>query len=426
MTTSDYGSMYYSVSYDGIHWETLNNGAKINEYRGHPDFCTGRDGRYYMIGVEGGTWRPVLWVTGNLIGWNIEKYLPEKAFDVSKSGYFTEHIWYNAPKMYYDADVNADALKDKTVAVIGYGSQGRAQSRNMADSGVNVVVGLRENGSSWNLAKEDGMNVMSISDAAKEADIIHILLPDEIQEDVYNNQIAEYVESGNTISFSHGYNIHFGLIKPGEDVNIVMFAPKGPGSRVRTTYLDGFGIPGLVAIEQDATGDALQLALGMAKATGLTKAGVIETTFKEETETDLFGEQAVLCGGITALINAGFQTLVEAGYQPEIAYFETCHEVKLIVDDIYENGFGGMWKDVSNTAEYGGLTRRDYVITEETKKGMKKVLSEIQDGTFKKQFADENATDGANLKEMRAAEEQEDIETVGKRLRIACGLQKED
>lgn len=329
-------------------------------------------------------------------------------------------------KMYYDADVNADALKDKTVAVIGYGSQGRAQSRNMADSGVNVVVGLRENGSSWNLAKEDGMNVMSISDAAKEADIIHILLPDEIQEDVYNNQIAEYVESGNTISFSHGYNIHFGLIKPGEDVNIVMFAPKGPGSRVRTTYLDGFGIPGLVAIEQDATGDALQLALGMAKATGLTKAGVIETTFKEETETDLFGEQAVLCGGITALINAGFQTLVEAGYQPEIAYFETCHEVKLIVDDIYENGFGGMWKDVSNTAEYGGLTRRDYVITEETKKGMKKVLSEIQDGTFKKQFADENATDGANLKEMRAVEEQEDIETVGKRLRIACGLQKED
>ena len=241
-----------------------------------------------------------------------------------------------------------------------------------------------------------------------------------------NEQIAPYVEAGNTISFSHGYNIHFGLIKPDEDVNIVMFAPKGPGSRVRTTYLDGFGIPGLVAIEQDATGDALQLALGMAKACGFTKAGVIETTFKEETETDLFGEQAVLCGGLTALINAGFQTLVEAGYQPEIAYFETCHEVKLIVDDIYEHGFGGMWKDVSNTAEYGGLTRRDYVITEETKKGMKKVLSEIQDGTFKKQFADENATDAANLKEMRAAEDQETIEVVGERLRKACGLQKDD
>ena len=315
-------------------------------------------------------------------------------------------------KMYYESDVNTDALEGKTVAVMGYGSQGRAQSRNMADSGVNVIVGLRENGNSWNLAKE--------------ADIIHILLPDEIQEKVYNEQIAPYVEAGNTISFSHGYNIHFGLIKPDEDVNIVMFAPKGPGSRVRTTYLDGFGIPGLVAIEQDATGDALQLALGMAKACGFTKAGVIETTFKEETETDLFGEQAVLCGGLTALINAGFQTLVEAGYQPEIAYFETCHEVKLIVDDIYEHGFGGMWKDVSNTAEYGGLTRRDYVITEETKKGMKKVLSEIQDGTFKKQFADENATDAANLKEMRAAEDQETIEVVGERLRKACGLQKDD
>ena len=211
-----------------------------------------------------------------------------------------------------------------------------------------------------------------------------------------------------------------------EDVNVIMYAPKGPGSMVRETYLQGFGIPGLVAVEQDATGDALQIALGMAKACGFTKAGVIETTFKEETETDLFGEQAVLCGGLTALINAGFQTLVEAGYQPEIAYFETCHEVKLIVDDIYEHGFGGMWKDVSNTAEYGGLTRRDYVITEETKKGMKKVLSEIQDGTFKKQFADENATDAANLKEMRAAEDQETIEVVGERLRKACGLQKDD
>ena len=328
--------------------------------------------------------------------------------------------------MYYDADVNTDALEGKTIAVIGYGSQGRAQSRNMADSGANVIVGVRENGSSWNLVKEDGMAVKTIEDAAKEADIIHILLPDEIQEKVYNEQIAPYVESGNTISFSHGYNIHFGLIKPDEDVNIVMFAPKGPGSMVRRTYEEGFGIPGLVAVQQDATGDALQLALGMAKACGLTKAGVLETTFQEETETDLFGEQTVLCGGITELINAGFTTLVEAGYQPEIAYFETCHEVKLIVDDIYENGMAGMWHDVSNTAEYGGLTRRDMVITEEAKKGMKEILGQIQDGTFKKQFADENATDAANLKEMRAAEEREDIEVVGKRLRIACGLQDEE
>ena len=329
-------------------------------------------------------------------------------------------------KMYYDADVNTDVLEGKTIAVIGYGSQGRAQSRNMADSGANVIVGVRENGSSWNLVKEDGMTVKTIEDAAKEADIIHILLPDEIQEKVYKEQIAPYVESGNTISFSHGYNIHFGLIDPAEDVNIVMFAPKGPGSMVRRTYEEGFGIPGLVAVERDATGDAFQLALGMAKACGLTRAGVLETTFKEETETDLFGEQTVLCGGITELINAGFTTLVEAGYQPEIAYFETCHEVKLIVDDIYENGFGGMWKDVSNTAEYGGLTRRDMVITEEAKKGMKEILGQIQDGTFKKQFADENATDAANLKEMRAAEEREDIEVVGKRLRIACGLQDEE
>jgi ketol-acid reductoisomerase len=252
------------------------------------------------------------------------------------------------------------------------------------------------------------------------------LLPDEIQEKVYNEQIAPYVESGNTISFSHGYNIHFGLIDPDEDVNIIMFAPKGPGSMVRRTYEEGFGIPGLVAVERDATGDAMQLALGMAKACGLTKAGVLETTFKEETETDLFGEQTVLCGGITELINAGFTTLVEAGYQPEIAYFETCHEVKLIVDLIYEKGFQGMWHDVSNTAEYGGLTRGSKVITQEAKDGMKEVLSQIQDGTFKKEWADENATEGANLKEMRAAQEQLDIEVVGTRLRKACGLQKDD
>ena len=328
--------------------------------------------------------------------------------------------------MYYDEDVNTDALEGKTIAVIGYGSQGRAQSRNMADSGANVIVGVRENGSSWNLVQEDGMTVKTIEDAAKEADIIHILLPDEIQEKVYNEQIAPYVEAGNTISFSHGYNIHFELIKPGEDVNVVMFAPKGPGSMVRRTYEEGFGIPGLVAVQQDATGDALQLALGMAKSCGLTKAGVLETTFKEETETDLFGEQTVLCGGITELINAGFTTLVEAGYQPEIAYFETCHEVKLIVDLIYEKGFAGMWHDVSNTAEYGGLTRGKKVITDEAKEGMKETLKQIQDGTFKKEWADEYATDGANLKEMRAAEGKKEIEIVGERLRKACGLQKDD
>lgn len=329
-------------------------------------------------------------------------------------------------KMYYDKDVDTEVVADKIIAVIGYGSQGHAQSRNMADSGLNVIVGLREGGASWQKAKDDGMNVMAVEDAAKKADIIHILLPDEVQEKVYNEQIKPYVESGNTISFSHGYNIHFNLIKPDDDVNVVMFAPKGPGAMVRRTYLEGFGIPGLVAVEQDASGNALQLALGMAKATGLTKAGVLETTFKEETETDLFGEQAVLCGGLTELINAGFTTLVEAGYQPEVAYFETCHEVKLIVDLIYEKGFGGMWEDVSNTAEYGGLTRRETVITQEAKDGMKQVLKDIQDGTFKKQWADENKTDAANLKEMRFAEDNENIELVGARLRKACGLQKDD
>ena len=329
-------------------------------------------------------------------------------------------------KMYYDKDVNNDALAGKTIAVMGYGSQGRAQSRNLADSGCNVIVGLREGGNSWKKAKDEGMNVKTFDAAAKEADIIHILLPDEIQEAVYAEHIEPYVESGNTLSFSHGYNIHFDLIKPEEDVNVIMFAPKGPGSMVRETYEQGFGIPGLVAVEQDATGDAMQLALGMAKACGFTKAGVIETTFKEETETDLFGEQAVLCGGLTELINAGFQTLVEAGYQPEIAYFETCHEVKLIVDIIYKKGFGGMWKDVSNTAEYGGLTKGPKVITDEAKEGMKQILSDIQDGTFKKDFADENATDAANLKEMRAAAQKEDIEIVGERLRKACGLQEDD
>ena len=302
-------------------------------------------------------------------------------------------------KMIYDNDVNTDALEGKTIAVIGYGSQGRAQSRNMADSGADVIVGVRENGSSWNLAKEDGMTVKTIEDAAKEADIIHILLPDEIQEKVYNEQIAPYVEAGNTISFSHGYNIHFGLIKPGEDVNIVMFAPKGPGSMVRKTYEEGFGIPGLVAVEQDATGDALQLALGMAKACGLTKAGVLKTTFKEETETDLFGEQTVLCGGITELINAGFTTLVEAGYQPEIAYFETCHEVKLIVDLIYEKGFAGMWTDVSNTAEFGGLTRGKKIITDEAKEAFNMAISALEFRENYDQFWEEVKAAGMKGKE---------------------------
>jgi len=262
-----------------------------------------------------------------------------------------------------------------------------AQARNMADSGLTVIVGLREGGKSWQRAKDDGMTVLSVEEASKEADIIHILIPDEIQAQVYEQSIKDGLEEGNTISFSHGYNIHFGYIKPPENVNISMIAPKGPGAMVRQTYEEGFGIPGLVAVEQDYTGNTLNVALAMGKGVGLTRAGVLETTFKEETETDLFGEQAVLCGGATELIKNGFETLVEAGYQPELAYFETCHELKLIVDLIYKNGFAGMWDNVSNTAEFGGLSRRERLITPDTKKEMKKILEEIQKGKFAKEWA---------------------------------------
>lgn len=326
--------------------------------------------------------------------------------------------------MYYEKDVDIDVLKDKTIAVIGYGSQGMAQSRNMADSGLKVVVGLRKDGSSWNNAINDGMDVLSVEDAAKKADIIHILIPDEIQAQVYRHSIVNGLEEGNTISFSHGYNIHFGYIKPPENVNITMIAPKGPGSMVRKTYLEGFGIPGLVAVEQDYTGNALEMALAMGQGCGLTRAGVLETTFKEETETDLFGEQAVLCGGVTELINAGFKTLVEAGYQPELAYFETCHELKLIVDLIYAKGFAGMWHDVSNTAEFGGLSRRKRLITSETQEEMRKILYEIQTGKFAQEWALENQAGKPMLNRLRDIEGELPIEKVGAKLRKLCGLQK--
>lgn len=326
--------------------------------------------------------------------------------------------------MYYDKDVNIDVLKDKKIAVIGYGSQGMAQARNMADSGLNVVVGLRKGGKSWEIAKNDGMTVLTMEEAAKEADIIHILIPDEIQAEVYQASIKDGLEEGNTLSFSHGYNIHFGYIKPPKNVNISMIAPKGPGAMVRQTYEEGFGIPGLVAVEQDPSGNTLKIALAMCKGVGLTKAGVLETSFKEETETDLFGEQAVLCGGVTELIKGGFNTLVEAGYQPELAYFETCHELKLIVDLIYRNGFAGMWDNVSNTAEFGGLVRRERLITPDTKKEMKKILEEIQTGKFAQEWALENQAGTPMLKRLRAREGDLLIEKVGAKLRKLCGLQK--
>jgi ketol-acid reductoisomerase len=327
-------------------------------------------------------------------------------------------------KIYYEKDVNIDVLKDKTIAVIGYGSQGSAQAQNMAESGLNVVVGLRKGGNSWKTALDDGMKVLTMEEAAEVADVIHILIPDEIQAQVYEKSIKPGLKEGNTLSFSHGYNIHYQYIIPPENVNVTMIAPKGPGSTVRGQYLDGFGVPGLVAIQQDYTGNALQVALAMGQGSGLTRAGVLETTFKEETETDLFGEQAVLCGGVTELIKAGFQTLVEAGYQPEVAYFETCHEVKLIVDLIYKKGFAGMWHDVSNTAEFGGLTRRERVITEESRKEMKEILKEIQNGKFAKEWALENQAGNPQLKRMRAIEDDLEIEKQGKKLRKLCGLEK--
>lgn len=327
-------------------------------------------------------------------------------------------------KIYYEKDVNIDVLKDKTIAVIGYGSQGSAQAQNMAESGLNVVVGLRKGGNSWQTALDDGMKVLTMEEAAEVADVIHILIPDEIQAQVYEKSIKPGLKEGNTLSFSHGYNIHYQYIIPPEDVNVTMIAPKGPGSTVRGQYLDGFGVPGLVAVQQDYTGNARQVALAMGQGSGLTRAGVLETTFKEETETDLFGEQAVLCGGVTELIKAGFQTLMEAGYQPEVAYFETCHEVKLIVDLIYKKGFAGMWHDVSNTAEFGGLTRRDRVITEESRKEMKEILKEIQNGKFAKEWALENQAGNPQLKRMRAIEDDLEIEKQGKKLRKLCGLEK--
>lgn len=327
-------------------------------------------------------------------------------------------------KIYYENDIDMEILADKKIAVIGYGSQGEAQARNMADSGLEVIVGLRRGGPSWKKAHDDGMNVMTVEDASREADIVHILIPDEIQETVFEQSIKPYLREGNTISFSHGYNIHYGYIRAPDGVNVTMVAPKGPGAMVRRTYLEGFGIPGLVAVEVDATGDALEQALAMAKACGLARAGVLETTFKEETETDLFGEQAVLCGGVTELINTAFRTLVRAGYQPEIAYFETCHELKLIVDLIYERGFQGMWHNVSNTAEFGGLTRRKRVITEETEEEMQKILEEIQNGKFAKEWALENRAGAPMLRRMRALEGELEIEKVGSKLRKLCGLEK--
>ncbi|MDK2984649.1 MAG: ketol-acid reductoisomerase [Clostridia bacterium] len=320
-------------------------------------------------------------------------------------------------KMYYDQDADLQYLQGKKIAVIGYGSQGHAQAQNLKDSGLDVVVGLRETSNSWKQAEEAGLEVKTISEAAKSAQLVQILLPDEVQANVYKNEIAPYLEEGDTLVFSHGFNIHFKQIVPPENVDVFMVAPKGPGHLVRRTFTEGGGVPALLAVYQDYTGKAKEKGLAYAKGIGATRAGLIETTFMEETETDLFGEQAVLCGGMTELVKAGFDTLVEAGYQPEIAYFECLHEMKLIVDLMYEGGMGWMRYSISDTAQYGDLTRGKRIITEETRKEMKKILNEIQTGEFAKEWILENQ---ANRPLFKARMEQENnhlIEKVGAKLR---------
>lgn len=320
-------------------------------------------------------------------------------------------------KMFYDADANLDLLKGKTIAVLGYGSQGHAQAQNLKDSGLNVVIGLRTGSARWKVAEAAGFEVLTVADACAKADIIQVLLPDEKQSAVYNAEIKQHLTAGKALVFSHGFNIHFGQIVPPADVDVFMIAPKSPGHLVRRTYEEGAGVPALIAVHQDATGKAHDLGLAYAKGIGSTKAGVMETTFKDETETDLFGEQAVLCGGVTELIKAGFETLVNAGYAPENAYFECLHEMKLIVDLIYEGGMSWMRYSVSDTAQWGDMTIGKRIITDETRKEMKKVLTEIQDGTFAKNWLLENQVGRPAFNAMAKKEAEHPIEIVGNELR---------
>ncbi len=320
-------------------------------------------------------------------------------------------------KLYYDRDADLSLLKDKTVAIIGYGSQGHAHALNLRDSGVKVIVGLHEGSKSRAKAQANGLTVMTVPEAAKAANVIMILIPDTIQAKIYNEQIAPNLKSGDTLMFAHGFNIRFGQIKPPEFVDVSMVAPKAPGHRVREVFVEGGGTPCLVAVEQDKSGHAKAQALAYAKAIGGTRAGVLETTFAEETETDLFGEQAVLCGGVSALIKAGFETLVKAGYQPEVAYFECLHELKLIVDLIYQGGLSYMWYSVSDTAEHGGYTGGERLITEETMGEMNKMLKEIQDGTYAKNWIAENVNGRPWFTGRRAQERAHVIEKVGEDLR---------
>jgi ketol-acid reductoisomerase len=319
--------------------------------------------------------------------------------------------------MIYDKDADLSKLDGKTVAVIGFGSQGHAHALSLKDSGVDVVVGLREDSSSVQKAQSDGLRVLPIADAASEGDIVMILLPDEKQADVWEAEIRDGIAPGNLLMFAHGFSVHFGQIDPGPEVDVGMVAPKSPGHLVRRQFVEGNGVPGLVAIHRDSTGNARDLVLAYAKGIGCTRAGVIETTFKDETETDLFGEQAVLCGGVSELVRAGYETLVEAGYDPRLAYFECLHELKLIVDLMYEKGITGMRYSISNTAEYGDLTRGKRIVDAQTRASMKEILNEIQSGDFAREWIAENKAGQENFLRMREEGKNHQIEREGKELR---------
>lgn len=327
--------------------------------------------------------------------------------------------------IYYDEDADRTAIENKTVAVLGYGSQGHAHAQNLNDSGIDVVVGLREGSSSWEAAENDGLRVTTPPEAAAEADIVSVLVPDTVQPAVYD-QIADGLEAGNTLQFAHGFNIHYGQIEPPVAVDVTMVAPKSPGHLVRRNYEADQGTPGLLAVYQDTTGEAKEEALAYAQAIGCARAGVVETTFREETETDLFGEQAVLCGGVTSLVKQSYETLVDAGYSPEMAYFECLNELKLIVDLMYEGGLAEMWNSVSDTAEYGGLTRGDRVVDEHARERMENVLEEVQNGEFAREWIAENQAGRPSYTQRRQAEMNHDIEAVGEDLRDLFAWDEED
>ncbi|MCB1934602.1 MAG: ketol-acid reductoisomerase [Nitrosomonas sp.] len=320
-------------------------------------------------------------------------------------------------KVYYDKDADLSLIKGKKVTIVGYGSQGHAHANNLNESGVQVTVGLRKGGASWSKAEKAGLNVKEVAESVKDADLVMVLLPDEQIASVYANEIEPGLKQGATLAFAHGFNIHYGQVSPRADLDVIMIAPKGPGHLVRSTYLQGGGVPTLIAVHQNQSGRARDVALSYAAANGGTRGGVIETSFREETETDLFGEQVVLCGGLTALIQTGFETLVEAGYAPEMAYFECLHEVKLIVDLIYEGGIANMRYSISNNAEYGDISRGPRIITDETRAEMRKILREIQTGEYAREFILENQAGAPMLKSSRRLASEHQIEQVGAQLR---------